>query len=245
MKKVALKSLSVVLPAYNEKENIEICIRSVYKYLKAHYPKFEIIVVNDGSKDNTAAIVTKLKHSISQLRLVSHPKNRGYGATLRTGFAAAKMDRVFYTDSDNQFDISDLRLVEPLAAKYDIVAGYRLKRQDPLMRIVIATVYNIIIWATLGLKIRDVDCSFKLYNRKLLQSLKTISETGLIDAEVLVRARKKGSSIAQVGVRHFPRTLGTTMYEMGNRNKIFAFVRPQVIIDLLHEISVLRRDIAK
>ncbi len=150
---------------------------------------------------------------------------------------------MFYTDSDSQFDISDLDIVLPMANYYDIVAGYRLNRQDPLMRIFIAFVYNRLIKLTLGLSIRDVDCSFKIYNRKVFESITMTSDTGLIDAEVLIKAKKKGFSITQVGVRHFPRVRGKTMYEVGQRNHFFAFVRPQVIIDLLYEIFKLKKEV--
>ncbi len=237
---MAKPSISVVLPAYNEQENIPFAVNEVYSYLKKNFSKFELIVVNDGSRDNTAQVVQKLAKSRPQLRLVSHSHNRRYGAALTSGFRVAKYNLVFYTDADCQFNIADLKKLLPLKKKYDIVAGYRLNRQDPLMRIFIAWVYNWVIRLSLDLKIRDVDCSFKLYHRRVFDSITLTSQTGLIDAEILVKAQRLGMSIGQVGVRHYPRVRGATIYEIGKRNKFFAFVRPRVVIDLLKEIYKLR-----
>jgi len=237
------KDISVVLPAYNEEENIPLIISKIQPYLKKNFGKYEIIVVDDGSRDKTGKIVKDLQKTRPWLRLVTHPKNRGYGAALRSGFTSAKMPWVFYTDSDNQFDINDLDKLMPLTEKFDIVAGYREHRQDPYMRIFIAWVYNQIIWLSLGLKIRDIDCAFKIYKKQVFDKIKMTSETGLIDAEVLVKAKRAGFTIGQTGVRHFPRTLGQTVYEVGGRNKFFAFVKPQVVMSLLYEIGSLRREL--
>jgi len=240
MRKIKDKSLSVVLPAFNEKDNIEECLNNVYKYLKSRFTKFEIIVVDDGSTDNTASIVSKHQKSKKMIKLVKHGRNRGYGAALTSGFKTAKSDLVFYTDSDNQFNIKDLDKLLPLIKTHDIVAGYRVNRQDPLMRKLIAFVYNVLIKYSLGLIIKDVDCSFKLYKKTIFKKIKLTSQTGLIDAEVLLKAINQGFTVTQIGVSHFPRMKGETIYEMGKRNKIFAFVRPQVIIELLKEIKLLR-----
>lgn len=240
-----MKEISIVLPAYNEEENIKWVVEKIAGYLeKKKFGKWEIIVVNDGSTDSTEMEVRKMMKRIRNLRIFKHPKNRGYGGALRSGFAAARYAWVGYTDADGQFDIHDLDKLIPLAGKYDIVAGYRVNRQDPLMRIFIAWVYNQIIWLSLGLKIRDVDCAFKIYRREVFEKIKLTSETGLIDAEILVKAKRAGFSIGQVGVRHFPRRAGQTIYEVGGRNKIFAFVKPQVVINLLKEITALRRQLA-
>jgi dolichol-phosphate mannosyltransferase len=234
--------ISVVLPAFNEKDNIKIAVGEADKYLKRNFSRYEIIVVDDGGSDGTDEIVKRIMKKNSHIRLVKHPVNRGYGAALRSGFLAAKMKKVFYTDSDCQFDISDLDRIMPWADKYDMVIGYRENRQDPLMRIFIARTYNLLIRLAFGLKVRDVDCSFKLYDRQIFQQITMTSETGLIDAEVLTKALRKGFTIKEIGVRHFPRTRGTTMYETGKRNKFWAFVRPEVITDLLKEIAKLKSE---
>lgn len=241
-KKIKL-SFSVVLPAWNEQDNLPDVITSIVQYFKKRRIKYEIIIVDDGSTDDTIKIVNKINKKNKFIRLARHKVNRGYGAALTTGFRASKNNFIFYTDADNQFNIKDLDKLIPFIEKFDIVAGYRIARQDPLMRIFIAYVYNIIIRFSLGLKVRDVDCSFKVYNAKIFKKIKLTSITGLIDAEVLIKAKKRGFTIHQVGVRHFPRLKGQTIYEIGKRNKIFAFVRPQVIVELLKEISLLRAEL--
>ena len=238
-----MREISVVLPAYNEEENIRPVVEKIYRYLLKKFKTFEIIVVNDGSRDGTEAEVRQMMKRVSQLKLINHPANRGYGAALRSGFYAAKYPWVFYTDSDGQFEIADLEKLLPLTDKYDIVARYRVNRQDPLMRIFIARVYNLVIRLALGLSIRDVDCAFKIYRKRVFEKIKLMSETGLVDAEVLVKAKCAGFTIGQTGVRHFPRTRGQTIYEVGGRNKFFAFVKPAVVINLLKEIMALRRQL--
>lgn len=236
-------NISVFLPAFNEEENIQDSVLSISDFLKKNFNKFEIIIVNDGSRDKTPAIVLKLAKKYKEIRLVNHKTNLGYGAALRTGFKNSNYDVIFYTDADNQFDIRDLKKVIPLLKTHDIVSAYRMKREDPLMRIFIAYVYNLIIRILFNLKVKDIDASFKLYKKNVLDSLHLKSNTGLIDAEVLIKAKRKGFKIGQIGVKHYPRLKGRTMYEVGKRNKIIAFVRPQVITDILKEIGVLWKEI--
>jgi dolichol-phosphate mannosyltransferase len=233
------KSISVFFPAYNEEENIKDAVLSVDKFLKKHFKKYEIIVVDDGSRDNTAKIVRDIARKSLHVRLVQHKRNQGYGAALRTGFKSAKNELIFYTDADNQFKISDFEKVLPLIYKYDIVSGFRIKRQDPLVRIITSNVYNLIINVLFNPKIRDIDASFKLYKKSVIDNLKLKSNTGLIDAEVFIKARKKGFTIGQIGVKHYPRLHGKTIYEVGGRNKIIAFVRPKVVVDIFSEINKL------
>jgi len=238
------KEISVVLPAYNEEENIEKQISDMYNYLKKKFSSYEIIIVNNGSRDKTKQIIQKLQKSIKSIKLINLPVNNGYGAGLRAGFKEAKKELVFYTDSDNQFDIKELDLLLPLIKKYDIVCGYRKKRQDPQMRIFIATVYNILINLLFHIGVRDIDCSFKLYKKKVFDSMQLKSNTGLIDAEILIKAKKAGFTIApQLPVTHYPRTLGKTMYEIGPRGNFFAFVRPAVIVEIFSEIKRLWKEL--
>lgn len=132
----------------------------------------------------------------------------------------------------------------PWADKFDMVAGFRENRQDPIMRIFIARTYNLIIRLALGLKVRDVDCSFKLYDREIFKRITMTSNTGLIDAEVLTKALRQGFTLKEVPVRHFARVRGATIYETGKRNKFWAFVKPQVVVDLLKEIYQLKSELA-
>lgn len=238
MKKlVNKKEISLVLPAYNEQENIKKVVGEILKFGEKNFQKFEIIVVNDGSTDNTVREIKKIL--TRKIVLVNHPKNRGYGAALRSGFAKARYEYVFYTDSDGQYKINHILDFLPLIEKSDIVAGYRSHRNDPLMRIFVGYVYNLIIRILFGLKIKDIDCSFKLYKREVFKKIKLRSNTGLIDAEVLIKARKKGFTIIQKGVKHYPRVKGKTIYEVGGRNKIFALVKPSVPLNIFKEIRLL------
>ncbi len=230
------KSISVFLPALNEEENIKDCVASVNQYLHKRFKDYEILVIASGSTDKTAEIVSNLVKKNKHIKLINFKNKLGYGTALQSGFARSSKELIFYTDSDNQFDIKDLDKLLPLLKSYDIISGYRINRQDPPMRIFIANAYNILIRVLFGLKIRDVDASFKLYKREVFDNIQLKSKTGLIDAEVLIKAKKKGFSIGQIGVGHYPRTKGKTVYGTGKRN---TFVRPSVIMEILKEIKRL------
>lgn len=233
------KSISVFLPAFNEQDNIEICIQSIKKYLGKRFKEYEILVITDGSTDKTVPIVKMLAKKDKRIKLIHRKKRLGYGAALRAGFTNASKELIFYTDSDNQFNIEDMDKLLPMLSKYEIVSGYRMKRQDPLMRIVVANVYNTLIQVLFHPQVRDIDASFKLYKRDVFKKIQLKSNTGLIDAEVLIKAAKNGFAIGQIGVKHYPRTRGQTSYEVGKRNNGFAIVRPQVVMGVLSEIKTL------
>lgn len=237
------KSISVFLPAYNEEENIKSCVLSVRKYLNQRFKDYEILVISDGSTDNTDKIVRELSQRDQHIKLISRKKKLGYGAALRSGFAHCSKELIFYTDSDNQFNIEDMDRLFPLLQTYNIISGYRIKRQHPLMRIFIAWVYNLLIRILFNLDVRDIDASFKLYKREVFKNMRLKANTGLIDAEVLIKAKKKGFKIGQIGVTHYPRTKGQTAYEIGKKNKFFGFVKPRVITDVLVEIRNLWSDL--
>lgn len=229
------KSISVFLPALNEEENIKDCIISIASYLDRRFKDYEIIVIANGSTDKTEKIASELAKKDKHIAVVND-KKIGYGAALKSGFTNSSKDLIFYTDADNQFNIEDMDKLIPLLNKYDIISGYRVNRKDPPMRIFIAYVYNIFIKILFNLNVRDIDASFKLYKKKVFEKMKLKSNTGLIDAEVLIKAKKNGFSIGQVGVIHYPRTKGKTVYGTGKRN---TFVKPSVIIGILVEIKRL------
>lgn len=233
------KSISVFLPALNEQDNIKTCVLNVQKYLDKRFKHYEIIVVSNGSKDNTDKIVTELAKKNKHIKLIND-KKIGYGAALRSGFANAKEELIFYTDADNQFNIEEMDKLFPLLASHDIVSGYRVKRQDPYMRIFTANVYNLLMRTLFNLKVRDVDASFKLYKKNVLDNMQLKSNTGLIDAEVLIKAVKNGHTIGQIGVGHYPRVKGQTSYEVGRG---LAIVRPKVVIDIFKEIKTLWKEL--
>jgi glycosyltransferase involved in cell wall biosynthesis len=203
-----LLSLSVFFPAHNEAGNIERVVRSAIETCGPLTRELEVIVVDDGSSDDTADIVRRLSESDARVRLVRHEVNRGYGGALKSGFKAARNEYVFFTDGDGQFDITEVRLLMPLLADADLVVGYRLRRSDPWYRLVNARLYHWLIRVLFGLSVRDVDCAFKLFRRSVLAGMELRSEGALISAEFLIRARAAGHPIAEVGVHHFPRQWG-------------------------------------
>lgn len=239
------KSISVFLPAYNEEENIKTCTLSIKKYLDERFKDYEILVISDGSSDKTNKIVAELAKKDKRIKLFARKKKLGYGAGLRAGFAHSSKDLIFYTDADNQFNIEEMDKLLPLLSSYDIISAYRVNRKDPLMRLFIANVYNMLIRILFNLKIPDIDASFKLYKKEIFKNMRLVTNTGLTDAEVLIKAQRQGFKIGQIGVKHYPRIHGRTSYEVGVRNKIIAFIKPRVIIDILKEIKTLWSDLRK
>lgn len=201
-------SLSLVLPAHNEAENIEIVVRRALEVLPAHTDTFEVIVVNDGSKDATAAVINRLSMEDARVRPVHHAVNRGYGEALKSGFAASRYDHVMFMDSDRQFDIADIQRLAPFVAKHDIVAGFRMERSDPMHRRINAEVFNIAVRILFGVHMRDLDCAFKIFGGDQLRSLTLTTGGALINAEIQAKLRRQGATLQQVGVPHYPRVAG-------------------------------------
>jgi glycosyltransferase involved in cell wall biosynthesis len=203
-----LPRLSLFYPLYNEEGNVAEAARRALAILPRYADAFEVILVDDGSRDGTAAIADRLSADDPRIRVVHHPANRGYGAALRSGIAASRYEWVFYTDGDNQFDIGELGLLIPLADEHDIVSAYRIRRCDPFHRRLNEAIFNLAIRVLFGLRVRDVDCAFKLYRSSIFESMELVSNGAMIDVEILARAARRGARIAQVGVHHYPRTVG-------------------------------------
>jgi glycosyltransferase involved in cell wall biosynthesis len=201
-------SLTLVLPAFNEEANIDAVVQDSLATLPAFVDTYEIIVVDDGSRDRTGEIVAGLAAGDERIRLVSHGRNRGYGAALISGFAASTGDFVMFMDADRQFNIRDLRLLAPFAGEYDIVAGFRMERSDPLHRRVLAEMFNVSVRILFGVHLRDIDCAFKLFRGDLLRGLPLTAPGALINTEIQAKARRQGASLQQVGVHHYPRIAG-------------------------------------
>jgi len=202
-------SISVFFPCYNEQENVARTTQQAITVLENLRCDYEIIIVDDGSSDATARIADEIAAQNKDVRVVHHPANRGYGAALQSGFNAAHKDLVFYTDGDGQFDISEMPPLLPLMTDYDIVSCYRLNRQDNLVRKINAWCWTKLVCFLFHIKIRDIDCAYKLYKRKIFDNISMVSTGALIDAEILARAVRKGYKITQRPVRHYPRTAGT------------------------------------
>jgi glycosyltransferase involved in cell wall biosynthesis len=204
-----VRELSIVLPAYNEEANIETVVRGVASFFNGRGIDYEIIAVNDGSRDRTGEILQRLKAELPQLRPQEHVQNRGYGAALRTGFEAAGKCYVFYMDGDGQFDIKDIDQLLPLASEDCIVTGYRIERRDPFVRRLNAKLFGgFLVRILLNVRVRDLNCAFKLIPKKVLNAITLESTGALINAELYGRAVRRGFGIREVGVHHYPRTAG-------------------------------------
>lgn len=206
--------ISFFFPACNEEDTVEELARRADKVLRELTSDYEVIIVDDGSTDRTPEIADRLAAENRRIRVIRHPQNRGYGSALRSGFAAARLDLIFYTDGDLQFDVSELSKLIPLIEGADIVSAYKQRRMDGMQRRVVSWVYNTSLRLFFGLDVRDVNCGFKLYRREVFDRITLNSTRGLIDAEILLKARRAGFSIAQVAVTHFRRRAGGSRYRV-------------------------------
>ena len=201
-------SLSVFFPAYNEENTIKTTIDRAVSVIPGIAGDHEIIIIDDGSRDRTPEICDRLAKDNKNVRVVHHQKNRGYGAALKSGFASAKKDLIFFTDGDGQFDISEIKLLLPYIDGSDIVIGYRLKRNDPWHRILFASMLRLAVGILFNVWVRDIDCAFKLMKKEVVKNNELMSDGAIISTELLVRAKRKGFKIKEIGVHHFPRTGG-------------------------------------
>jgi glycosyltransferase involved in cell wall biosynthesis len=201
-------SISVFFPCYNEEGNVSRTVEQALTVLKRLGADYEVVIVDDGSKDATGRVADEIAGREGRVKVVHHPTNLGYGAALQSGFRVAAKRLVFYTDGDGQFDISELPPLLPLTEKYDIVSCYRINRQDNLIRRINAWCWTKLVCLLFGMRIRDIDCAFKLYKREIFNNIKMVSTGALIDTEVLARAVRKGYTITQKGVHHYRRTAG-------------------------------------
>ncbi len=202
------KSLSVIFPAFNEDANIRAVVEDACRIIPKFAPVFEIIVVNDGSEDRTGEICDDLALEFSDVRVVHHARNRGYGAALKTGIERARYDVIFFTDSDGQFDLREVAKLLEQTDAYDIVAGYRARRHDPPHRLLFAWGWNILVRRVLGIRIRDIDCAFKAFDRHVFDSIQIQSTGAMVNTEIFAQACAFGMTVTEVPVSHFPRRHG-------------------------------------
>jgi len=201
--------ISVFFPAFNEEGNIKKVVLAACNFLPRVSKKYEVIVVNDGSKDKTKEIVEGLAKRDKHIKLVNHKRNLGYGEALKSGLGSALFDLVAFTDGDGQFDIKELVKFLRLIDKNDMVIGFRTKRVDSAKRGLIAYLLKLWVLILFGFSFSDIDCGFKLFSRQALLKIGKLETGGaMISTEILAKAKKAGLSIAQVGVCHYPRLAG-------------------------------------
>jgi len=201
-------SISVFYPMHNEEGNIRQAVHAALDVLPAVSKDYEIIIVDDGSSDDTGRIADELSHAGDKIRVVHHPVNLGYGGALKSGFRASRFELVFFTDGDNQFELGEIRELLKHIDRYDLVIGRRVGRKDPIHRRLNAWAWNILVRILFGLKVRDIDCAFKLIRKRVLDSVEFESNGAFISTELLVKVHEAGYTMLQVPVRHRPRTAG-------------------------------------
>lgn len=207
-------SLSVFFPAYNDAPSLPPLISRTFAVLEEFVDDFEVIVVNDGSADNTGEVLDQLHLQFGpRLRIITHPENKGYGGALRTGFAAATKDFIFYTDGDGQYDVSDLPpLLDAMKPNVGLVNGYKIARQDPWHRKAIGAVYNQFARFLFRVKLRDIDCDFRLFRRALLDEKPLRSSSGTICVELVKLLERSGMDVVELPVGHHPRLHGRSQF---------------------------------
>ena len=206
-----MPSISLVMPAYNEADNIEPMIAEATPALEAVADDYEILVVDDGSADETAAVTRRVMETHPHVRLVQHPVNQGFGAAVFTGFTNAEKDWILYTDADRQFVLSELARFMPHLDRADLIAGYRAPRRDPFLRVLYGKGWSMLCTLMFGYTVRDVDCGFKLFRREIVQTLapQIASRGATFSIEWLVRAKRAGYRFAELPVSHRPRVAGS------------------------------------
>jgi glycosyltransferase involved in cell wall biosynthesis len=228
-----LARLSYFFPAHNEEANLAGLVEEALATLPRLADEFEVLIVDDGSRDATGRIADELSAAHPGLvRAVHHPTNLGYGAALRSGFRAAQLEHVAFTDGDRQFHVEDLgRLIERMAApdRPDVVVGFRIRRADPLVRTLYARAYRLANRIFFGLRVRDVDCACKLFRRPALEGIGVESGGAFFSAELMIKLHAAGRTIAEVGVPHYPRTAGSP-----------TGAKPSVIVRAVRDFWLLR-----
>ncbi len=207
-----ISELSVFLPAFNEEGNIESTVKKTIAALSQNIKKWELIVVDDGSADSTGEIVNRIAGLNGDVRVIRHEKNLGYGASLKTGFYNSRYPWIAFTDSDGQFDFTEIdKFIEKQRETgADMVIGYYKKRRASLTKIMTSKLWEMVVFLLFGLKVKDIDCGFKLVSKKVIDKIpKLESERGaFISSELLIKARKQGFKIVEIPVTHYPRTKG-------------------------------------
>lgn len=204
----ALTSLTIFFPCYNEALNVGKMIEQAVKIGEYYGVDYEVLVVDDGSRDESVSIIESWIKKNPHVRLIRHEKNQGYGAALRTGLKNAKKDLIFLVDGDNQFQLSDIEKLFSMIDSGDVVTGYRIKRQDNGFRVIKGKLWTGLNRVLFGIPVRDVDCAFKLFRKKTIDAIDLKSNYLLIHSEILARIQRQGFKIKEIGVPHYPRQAG-------------------------------------
>ncbi|MCA9391773.1 bifunctional glycosyltransferase family 2/GtrA family protein [candidate division WWE3 bacterium] len=233
-----LSSLTIFFPAYNEEANIKKAVEQAAEVASAVSDDYEVLVVNDGSSDNTAGVVESLSNLNPRIKLITHGQNQGYGGALMTGFSNASKEWVFFSDSDLQFDLKELSKLVEKTGEFDVVLGYRIKRSDPFLRLLNAKGWNVLNRLLFGLDVKDIDCAFKLFRTSVVKEVvndMTAVKGAMISAELLIRLQRANHQFCEVGVNHYPRKAGSP-----------TGAKPSVILRAFKEMAmVYRGDLGK
>jgi glycosyltransferase involved in cell wall biosynthesis len=209
----AVSSVTAFFPCYNDAPVIGSLIEAVHEVLRESVDDFEVVVVDDGSEDDSVAVLHEVAARLPNVRVVVHPRNRGYGGALRSGFAAATRDWVFYTDGDGQYDPRELKLlVDAGADDVDVVQGYKVRRGDGVARTAIGVVWHQAVAVLFGLPVRDTDCDFRLIRRPVVQALPFESNSGVFPVELVWRLKTAGARFVEVPVHHYARAHGRSQF---------------------------------
>ena len=203
-----LSQVSFFCPAYFEEKNLPILIPKVISLLSKITDQFEIIIIEDGSPDKTGEVADNLSNQYPCIKVIHHHTNLGYGASLRDGFYNAKYEYIMYTDGDIQYDVNEFIPYIHLLSNADIISGYVTKKALTPLRKIQSVVFNLLVKILFFVNIKDINCSMKIYKRKVLDSISIKSTSAFIDAEMLIKAKRLGFSIAQFPVTHYPRNSG-------------------------------------
>jgi len=230
-------SISAFFPVYNDAGTVEIMATKMDEILKKHSEDYEIIIVDDCSPDESGKIADEMAKKNKKIRVIHHRQNMGYGGALKSGFYSSKKELVFYTDGDAQYDVYELPKLLEHINNYDVVNGYKINRADKAYRKIMGKIYNFAMHILFNLKVRDVDCDFRLMHRRILDNIKLESNSGLICTEMMKKIQDAGYTIKNVPVRHYPRIYGNSQFFKPGR--IFAVLTG--LINQWYELVLLKK----
>lgn len=212
------QGVSIFFPCYNDAKSIGRLVENAFSTIKKYTHRYEVIVINDASTDNSKEVLEKLSQKYERLRVITHPHNLGYGGTLRSGFKAARFELIFYTDGDGQYDVKELPLLLSLLTKdCDFINGIKMTRHDPTYRIVIGNLYSFMARWLFWIPIYDIDCDFRLIRKSLVEKLDLKSSSGTICIELVKKAQRSGAKFRQVSVHHLERRYGASQFFRADR----------------------------